>query len=165
MPRETCTAPDTLPLASISGASRTSTTRACPLAIISLASPGDSFGTAAFAASSICLTLVGMAGLGDMVGAARFELATTCTPCRYATRLRYAPKGEILPSQGLENGAQLALDGGDVHAVARGRGFCRGRLVVLAVLDPAVLADAHAVEPVAGAADREAFFVEKLADA
>jgi hypothetical protein len=26
-----------------------------------------------------------------MVGAARFELATTCTPCRYATRLRYAP--------------------------------------------------------------------------
>src|SRR6266850_3699164 len=29
-----------------------------------------------------------------MVGAARFELATTCTPCRYATRLRYAPTRE-----------------------------------------------------------------------
>src|SRR5258706_12965752 len=27
----------------------------------------------------------------ELVGAARFELATTCTPCRYATRLRYAP--------------------------------------------------------------------------
>ena len=29
-----------------------------------------------------------------LVGAARFELATTCTPCRYATRLRYAPTRE-----------------------------------------------------------------------
>src|SRR5258708_29591195 len=29
-----------------------------------------------------------------MVGAARFELATTCTPCRYATSLRYAPPRE-----------------------------------------------------------------------
>jgi hypothetical protein len=27
-----------------------------------------------------------------LVGATRFELATPCTPCRYATRLRYAPK-------------------------------------------------------------------------
>src|SRR6267378_5831102 len=31
-----------------------------------------------------------------LVGAARFELATTCTPCRYATRLRYAPTAAIL---------------------------------------------------------------------
>src|SRR5207302_9316244 len=31
-----------------------------------------------------------------LVGAARFELATTCTPCRYATRLRYAPSAAIL---------------------------------------------------------------------
>ncbi len=29
--------------------------------------------------------------LVEMVGAARFELATPCTPCRYATGLRYAP--------------------------------------------------------------------------
>ena len=27
-----------------------------------------------------------------MVGAAGFELATPCTPCKCATRLRYAPK-------------------------------------------------------------------------
>ena len=33
-------------------------------------------------------------GLNLLVGAARFELATTCTPCRYATRLRYAPTRE-----------------------------------------------------------------------
>ena len=26
-----------------------------------------------------------------LVGAVRFELTTTGTPCRYATRLRYAP--------------------------------------------------------------------------
>ena len=28
-----------------------------------------------------------------LVGAARFELATPCTPCKCATRLRYAPPG------------------------------------------------------------------------
>ena len=28
----------------------------------------------------------------DLVGAAGFELATPCTPCKCATRLRYAPK-------------------------------------------------------------------------
>ena len=27
-----------------------------------------------------------------LVGARGFEPPTTCTPCRYATRLRYAPK-------------------------------------------------------------------------
>src|SRR5436190_513336 len=32
-----------------------------------------------------------------MVGATRFELATPCTPCRCATRLRYAPtESEII---------------------------------------------------------------------
>jgi hypothetical protein len=35
-----------------------------------------------------------------MVGAARFELATTCTPCRYATRLRYAPTLEKVYQSG-----------------------------------------------------------------
>jgi hypothetical protein len=30
--------------------------------------------------------------LPNMVGAAGFELATPCTPCKCATRLRYAPK-------------------------------------------------------------------------
>lgn len=30
-----------------------------------------------------------------MVGAAGFELATPCTPCKCATRLRYAPKQEL----------------------------------------------------------------------
>ena len=29
-----------------------------------------------------------------MVGPARFELATSCTPCKRATRLRYGPKQE-----------------------------------------------------------------------
>ena len=32
----------------------------------------------------------------QLVGAVRFELTTTGTPCRYATRLRYAPWGEII---------------------------------------------------------------------
>src|SRR5262245_52299874 len=60
MPRDTCTAPATLPLFSTSGASRTSTTRVLPLAIISLACAGVTRGTAALAASIICLTLVAM---------------------------------------------------------------------------------------------------------
>ncbi len=31
-----------------------------------------------------------------MVGAAGFELATPCTPCKCATRLRYAPTNQRL---------------------------------------------------------------------
>ena len=34
-----------------------------------------------------------------MVGVAGFELATPCTPCKCATRLRYTPKGIIIASQ------------------------------------------------------------------
>src|SRR5262249_6857368 len=60
MPRETCTAPATLPLRSTSGVSRTSTTSALPLAIVPRAGGGLPGGTAALAASIICLTLVGM---------------------------------------------------------------------------------------------------------
>ena len=40
-----------------------------------------------------------------MVGAVRFELTTTGTPCRYATRLRYAPRERILPLQLVQHGA------------------------------------------------------------
>ncbi len=31
-----------------------------------------------------------------LVGARGFEPPTTCTPCKYATRLRYAPKAVII---------------------------------------------------------------------
>ena len=34
-----------------------------------------------------------------MVGVAGFELATPCTPCKCATRLRYTPKVVIIASQ------------------------------------------------------------------
>src|SRR5262249_31328319 len=61
MPRETLTAPATFPLFSTSGASRTSTTSVLPLAIMSRACAGVTRGTAALAASIICLTLVAMA--------------------------------------------------------------------------------------------------------
>ena len=33
---------------------------------------------------------------GNLVGARGFEPPTTCTPCRYATRLRYAPFGRCI---------------------------------------------------------------------
>ena len=55
-----------------------------------------------------------------LVGAARFELATTCTPCRYATRLRYAPTREkyiragatirLVSAQQLDDVLQLLLE-------------------------------------------------------
>src|SRR5262249_25415553 len=61
MPRETFTAPATLPLSCTSGESRTSTTSVLPLAIISRACAGVTRGTAALAASIICLTFVAMA--------------------------------------------------------------------------------------------------------
>ena len=64
----------------------------------------------------------------EVVGARGFEPPTTCTPCRYATRLRYAPRLLILPCCGLlplellQHFTQLALDGRDVGAVAPGGG-------------------------------------------
>ncbi len=46
--------------------------------------------------------------LKGLVGAARFELATTCTPCRYATRLRYAPtRGKSISA---DEGIRLAFN-------------------------------------------------------
>ena len=41
--------------------------------------------------------------LNQLVGAAGFELATPCTPCKCATRLRYAPTQERDYSIGIEN--------------------------------------------------------------
>ena len=36
-----------------------------------------------------------------MVGAREFEPPATCTPCKYATRLRYPPKLRIVEQQAL----------------------------------------------------------------
>jgi hypothetical protein len=63
MPRETCTAPATLPLACTSGASRTSITRTPSPAIRATASSWLIRGTAAFAAASISFTEVGISTL------------------------------------------------------------------------------------------------------
>src|SRR5256885_10503496 len=41
-----------------------------------------------------------------MVGVAGFELATPCTPCKCATRLRYTPKNSIIYSFLLSNRKQ-----------------------------------------------------------
>src|SRR5262245_41626150 len=67
MPRDTCTAPATLPLFSTSGASRTSTTSVLALLIISCACAGVMRGTAALATSIICFTLVVMTFLPSII--------------------------------------------------------------------------------------------------
>src|SRR6267154_1362135 len=105
-----------------------------------------------------------------MVGAARFELATTCTPCRYATRLRYAPtprkynrglyrfrhRGTGAGSaQDLDDVFQFLLECGDVDAAClrRTRGRARGRR-------GACRCGAQAfVEAIARAADGESLLV------
>jgi hypothetical protein len=46
-----------------------------------------------------------------MVGARGFEPPTTCTPCMYATRLRYAPTKDKIVSVTIwrESAGQLAI--------------------------------------------------------
>src|SRR6185437_3289053 len=61
MPRDTCSAPATLPVFSTSGASRTSTTSA-PCAISARVSSGVTFGTAAFAAAIMSFSVVAIVG-------------------------------------------------------------------------------------------------------
>src|SRR5258708_10957641 len=105
-----------------------------------------------------------------MVGAARFELATTCTRCRYATRLRYAPTREkyiragetIRPvsAQQFDDIFQFLLECGDVDAACLRctRGRARGRRGTRRCGAQAF------VEAIARSADGEALLVEKLAD-
>ena len=76
IPRDTCTAPATLPLFSTSGASRTSTTSVLPLLIISRACAGVMRGTAALATSIICFTLVVMIFLPSITMSAMCQKRT-----------------------------------------------------------------------------------------
>src|SRR5262249_15661108 len=153
MPRETFTAPDTLPLFSTSGASRTSTTRVLPLAIISRACAGVIRGTAALAASIICLTLVAMASSSFP---AFTPVACGCTPAvsglrqsyhssrraaaafekrRVSTRTAPRPYRPGFPAplftlpQRLKTGhkfSRCGADGHRVHPAARRRATTRG---------------------------------------
>ena len=47
-------------------------------------------------------SLVRTGPLSYMVGVAGFELATPCTPCKCATRLRYTPKLMIISAKQIE---------------------------------------------------------------
>src|ERR1700741_121423 len=76
-----------------------------------------------------------------LVGARGFEPPTTCTPCRYATRLRYAPtccarKSILSGAQAVQQFPEFALEGGDVGAGAgnRRRGGRGGRTCGTAVM-------------------------------
>src|SRR3954470_22927199 len=121
-----------------------------------------------------------------LVGATRFELATPCTPCRCATRLRYAPTElEIIAGIGSSSrrlGPGLRRD--DARATTRsalqhlqdafqlladvaGRDGLRDRHGLgAAVAAMGFQARGDGVfQPVAGAVDGEAVLVEQLADA
>src|SRR6185369_12626445 len=54
-----------------------------------------------------------------LVGARGFEPPTTCTPCRYATRLRYAPRPEIITEGSVQRGAVARLAGERVDDFAQ----------------------------------------------
>ena len=92
MPRETWTAPAIFPVFSTSGASRTSTSKTSPLAIISRACAGVRRGTEAFAASIICLTLVVMAILPFCIKS-RLLRAKAKACRRKHTNIRLYPEG------------------------------------------------------------------------
>ena len=44
-----------------------------------------------------------------MVGVAGFELATPCTPCKCATRLRYTPKDKIIDAYSIKGQIQSKI--------------------------------------------------------
>src|SRR5437870_10790308 len=100
-----------------------------------------------------------------MVGAARFELATTCTPCRYATRLRYAPTREkyiragktirLASAQQFDDVLQLLLERCESDAPRLVPARCRGRRACGARRRGAQVF----VQAVARAADGESLFV------
>jgi hypothetical protein len=100
-----------------------------------------------------------------MVGAVRFELTTTCTPCRYATRLRYAPKSRRIIAERIcapqaqgRLGAKklqqllkfLAQSWHHRNVGTRGREF---------------LGRSGLIEPGARTADRESLLIEQFANA
>jgi hypothetical protein len=101
----------------------------------------------------------------DLVGAVRFELTTTCTPCRYATRLRYAPKTRrIIAERFRQTQALSALAAKKLQQLLEfapqrrqddNRGALGSRLVCRCGL----------IEARTGAADREALLVEQFANA
>ena len=109
---------------------------------------------------------IARAGPYIVVGARRFELPTPCTPCRCATRLRYAPtEPAIIRVHGRSGRAQDVTDfrkllpqvgGVEVRFEGCGHHGCRAgqrtgggaRFIGLGL------------EPVPGAIDREALFVK-----
>src|SRR4051812_18538760 len=108
-----------------------------------------------------------------MVGAKGFEPSTPCTPCRCATRLRYAPtEPEIIPGiaprlgdlrsalEHLEDALELLAD------VRRRKGLRHGHRL-LAAMGPTGgdRCAAGFLETVARAVDGEAVLVEQLANA
>src|SRR6185295_12414941 len=103
-----------------------------------------------------------------MVGARGFEPPTTCTPCRYATRLRYASNALILSgAQAVQQFLQFALERGNVSRSAscgRSAAGCGMRTRGARLVVP-VVAGGRIVKAIARPADGEAFFVKQLADA
>src|SRR5258706_13562920 len=99
---------------------------------------------------------------GLLVGARGFEPPTPCTPCRCATRLRYAPtEPRIISALALEH----LEDALQFLAQRRRRDRLRyGHRALRVRLRGGTLA-AGLFEPVARAVDGEAVLVEQLADA
>ncbi len=83
----------------------------------------------------------------ELVGATRFELATPCTPCKCATRLRHAPtegaNDKRLTAKNLDQFLEL-----EAHLM--------NELLALVQIDLCVVPG----EPIAGTADGEALFVQ-----
>src|SRR6185437_12725867 len=114
MPRDTCSAPATLPVFSTSGASRTSTTSA-PCAISARVSSGVTFGTAAFAAAIMSFSVVAIVGSTLISQSALAERGPD-----QLERVVARPLG------GARDGADLAAVRIDQHRRRHSEGFADG---------------------------------------
>src|SRR5271165_1568723 len=97
-----------------------------------------------------------------LVGATRFELATPCTPCKCATRLRHAPTEGPNDSPigrgilGRRNGSAAQ----DLDELFEFEPHLVDQLLALVQIDLCIVA----LEAVASAPDRKSLLVEQAAD-
>src|SRR5574337_751091 len=120
--------------------------------------------------------------LNKMVGVAGFELATPCTPCKCATRLRYTPTRLAFYSEKpalkkkcanfFQFFSQLGVAKGHGTVFLSVRRTSFGRLVQCLLIELRQRSTAHALvrmreflQPVACTADGEALVVQQVTDA
>src|SRR5450631_4416288 len=96
-----------------------------------------------------------------LVGATRFELATPCTPCKCATRLRHAPTEKRMIAEKAGGNLGVApLAAKNLDQLFELEPHLMNELLALIQIDLRLASR----EPVAGSANGEALFIQEAAD-